>query len=255
VLGPLAFFTLNQSKLPQYLLPLLPAFALAAARAWAHAGTVLAWRTYVALAAALGLLLVSLTLWLPAPISLTSAERAAIPSTALVLGAVLLGSAALVWLGVRLNGPTLTAAAYAASVIAIPVVSGRLLRAVGDDRSAAALAAAVSGRGRVVGVAAYPPSLPFYLRQRVYLASGTAREFTSNFIAEYAERFRDRPGTPLLPALAWRTLLAQCPEPTVFVTHAGDREARGPLAAELTLLYEDGRYAAYGPCRTLRGVR
>jgi 4-amino-4-deoxy-L-arabinose transferase-like glycosyltransferase len=255
VLGPLAFFTLNQSKLPQYLLPLLPAFALAAARAWAHAGTVLAWRTYVALAAALGLLLVSLTLWLPAPISLTSAERAAIPSTALVLGAVLLGSAALVWLGVRLNGPTLTAAAYAASVIAIPVVSGRLLRAVGDDRSAAALAAAVSGRGRVVGVAAYPPSLPFYLRQRVYVASGTAREFTSNFIAEYAERFRDRPGTPLLPALTWRTLLAQCPEPTVFVTHAGDREARGPLAAELTLLYEDGRYAAYGPCRTLRGVR
>ena len=255
VLGPLAFFTLNQSKLPQYLLPLLPAFALAAARAWAHAGTVLAWRTYVALAAALGLLLVSLTLWLPAPISLTSAERAAIPPTALVLGAVLLGSAALVWLGVRLNGPTLTAAAYAASVIAIPVVSGRLLRAVGDDRSAAALAAAVSGRGRVVGVAAYPPSLPFYLRQRVYLASGTAREFTSNFIAEYAERFRDRPGTPLLPALAWRTLLAQCPEPTVFVTRAGDSEARGPLATELRLLYEDGRYAAYGPCRTLRGVK
>ncbi|HUC39868.1 MAG TPA: glycosyltransferase family 39 protein, partial [Gemmatimonadales bacterium] len=33
VLGPLLFFTLNQSKLPQYVLPLMPAFALAAARA------------------------------------------------------------------------------------------------------------------------------------------------------------------------------------------------------------------------------
>ena len=255
VLGPLAFFTLNQSKLPQYLLPLLPAFALAAARAWSHAGTAIAWRPYVALAAALGLLLVSLTLWLPAPISLTSAERAAIPPTALMLGAVLLGSAALVWLGVRLNAPTLIAAAYAACVIAIPAVSGQLLRAVGDDRSAASLAAAVSGRGQVVGVAAYPPSLPFYLRHRVYLTSETAGELTSNFIAEYPERFRDRPGTPLLPPLAWRTMLARCPEPMVFVTLAEDRETRGVLAGGLTLLYEDGRYAAYGPCRALHRVR
>jgi hypothetical protein len=160
-----------------------------------------------------------------------------------------------VWLGVRLNAPTLIAAAYAACVIAIPAVSGQLLRAVGDDRSAASLAAAVSGRGQVVGVAAYPPSLPFYLRHRVYLASETAGELTSNFIAEYAERFRDRPGTPLLPPLAWRTMLAQCPEPMVFVTRAEDRATRGVLAGRLTLLYEDGRYAAYGPCRALHGVR
>ena len=106
----------------------------------------------------------------------------------------------------------------------------------------------------MVGIAAYPPSLPFYLRRRVYLASATAREFTSTFIADYAERFRDRPGTPLLAALAWRTILERCHEPTVFVTRAGDHDTRGALAARgLSLLYEDGRYAAYGPCRTSPG--
>src|SRR5256885_3862217 len=72
VLAPLAFFSLSQSKLPQYLLPVMPAVALAAARAWARAGPAVAWKTYVALAAVLGLLLVSLTVWMPAPISLTS---------------------------------------------------------------------------------------------------------------------------------------------------------------------------------------
>src|SRR2546428_14011778 len=37
---------------------------------------------------------------------------------------------------------------------------------------------------------------------------------------------------------------------TVFVTRNGDRDTRGALAAGgLPLLYADGRYAAYGPCR------
>src|SRR2546428_13894972 len=37
---------------------------------------------------------------------------------------------------------------------------------------------------------------------------------------------------------------------SVFVTRNGDRDTRGALAAGgLPLLYEDGRYAAYGPCR------
>src|SRR6266480_5358674 len=85
VLGPLLFFTLNQSKLPQYVLPLMPPFALAAARALTRqagelpGGIGVGRRTYAVLAAVLGLALASLTLWLPAPISLTPAERAAIP--------------------------------------------------------------------------------------------------------------------------------------------------------------------------------
>jgi len=253
MLGPLAFFTLNQSKLPQYVLPLMPAFALAAARVLARDGLGVASRTYAAIAAAFGLALVSLTLWLPAPIALTPAERAAIPPTALALGIALVASAALVRLGARSAArPMLGATGYALVVMAIPVVAGRLLGAVGDDRSAATLAGVIrnarSPRPAVLGISAFPPSLPFYLRDRMDVATATGRELTSNFIADYADRFRVVPGSPLKPRDYWREALARCAVPTVFITRTDDREVRAVLDTALPLLAVEGLYAAYGPC-------
>jgi len=252
VLGPLAFFTVNQSKLPQYVLPLMAPFALAAARVLAREGIGVAWRGYVSLAALLGLALASLTLWLPAPIALTPAERAAIPSTALALGIALVGSAVLLWLAVRRSQPILGVTGYALVVMAIPLVSGRLLAAVGDDRSAATLAQVIRNTQlpgtRVLGVAAFPPSLPFYLGETVDVATATGRELTSNFIADYVDRFRLLPGSPLKPADSWREVLTRCPQPTVFVTRTGDTATRAVLDSTLTLLAVQGRYAAYGPC-------
>jgi len=252
VLGPLAFFTVNQSKLPQYVLPLMPAFALAAARLLVREGIGVAWRSYVSLAGLLGVALISLTVWLPAPIALTSAERGAIPSTALALGIALVASGALVWLAVHRSQPILGATGYALVVMAIPLVSGPLLAAVGDDRSAATLAQVIRNTQvpgtRVLGIAAFPPSLPFYLRETVDLATATGRELTSNFIADYAETFRAVPGSPLRPAEYWREVLARCTQPTVFITRTGDTATRAVLDATLTLLAVQGRYAAYGPC-------
>jgi len=260
VLGPLAFFTLNQSKLPQYVLPLMPAFALAAARVLAREGIGVAWRAYAGLAVLLGLALVSLTLWLPAPIALTPAERAAIPPTALALGIALVASAALVALAVRRSAarparpprPMLGATGYALVVMAIPIVAGQLLGAVGDDRSAATLAQVIRNTQvagtRVLGISAFPPSLPFYLGEMVEVATPTGRELTSNFIADYVEKFRAVPGSPLKPADFWREVLARCTEPTVFITRTGDRDVRAVLDTALPLLAVEGRYAAYGPC-------
>ena len=88
VIVPLVFLTVNQSKLPQYVLPLVPAFALAAARNIATGGVRAGWRAYAALAAVLGVALVALTRWMPAPIDLTPEEKAAIPPTALALGVI-----------------------------------------------------------------------------------------------------------------------------------------------------------------------
>jgi 4-amino-4-deoxy-L-arabinose transferase-like glycosyltransferase len=252
VLGPLAFFTVNQSKLPQYVLPLMPAFALAAARVLAREGIGVAWRGYASLAALLGLALASLTLWLPAPIALTPAERAAIPPTALALGLALVASAVLLWLAVRRSQPILGATGYALVVMTIPLVSGQLLSAVGDDRSAATLAQVIrNARGpgtRVLGIAAFPPSLPFYLGETVDVATATGRELTSNFIADYADNFRAVAGSPLKPADYWREVLARCPQPTVFITRTGDATTRATLDSTITLLAVEGRYAAYGPC-------
>ena len=247
VLGPLVFFSLNQSKLPQYVLPLMPAFALAAARTLSRDGAGSGSRAFVVAAAVLALALATLTLWLPGSLPLTGPERAAIPFTARTLAAALVVSAALVALAARRDSPTLAAAGYALVTLALPFASGPLLRAVGDDRSAYTLATTIPERASVVAVAAYPPSLPFYLRRPILLATANARELTSNFIADYADRYRTVPGSPLLPADAWRDRLARCAEPTVFVTRAGDGATRADLA-RLPLLFADSHYAAYGPC-------
>jgi len=258
VLGPLLFFTLNQSKLPQYVLPLMPAFALTAARLLTRHATELgggigvARRTYVVLATVLGLALVLLTVWLPAPISLTPAERAAIPPTALAIGIALLVSAALLWYAGRVERPrpALAVMGYALTVMAMPIVSGRLLAAVGEDRSAATLASVIENTGAsdVLGVSAFPTSLPFYLRRPVLVATETGRELTSTFIADYVEQFRADSTSPLKPADYWRDRVANCRIRTVFVTRANDRRLRSELDRVLPLLAVEGQYAAYGPC-------
>lgn len=257
--GPLVFFSLNQSKLPHYLLPLLPAVALAAGRALSRRGVGLGAKAYVPVALLAGLGLITLTVWFPAPISLTPAEKAALPTVALVLGLVLVASALTLALAARREAPSLGVAAYAAVVIAIPLAGGTLLRAVGEDRSSGAITDAVAAalsrsaaRGapaQVLGVDAYIPSLPFYLRRIIPVATPAGRELTSTYIADYADRFRTVPGSPLLPADAWKDVLARCPLPTVFITRSGDRDIRQVLHGRLPLLAEDARFVAYGPCR------
>jgi hypothetical protein len=98
-------------------------------------------------------------------------------------------------------------------------------------------------------VGAYPPSLPFYLTRPVAVATATGAELTSNYIADNVERLRASPGSPLLPAGYWREALARCLAPTVFLTEAGDRDARAVLDRAVPLLAADSHYAAYGPCR------
>jgi 4-amino-4-deoxy-L-arabinose transferase-like glycosyltransferase len=258
VLGPLLFFSLNQSKLPQYVLPLMPPFALAAARLLSG-GIGVGRRTYAAIAALLGIALVSLTVWLPAPISLTPAERAAIPQAALALGIALLISAALVWYAGRVAHPrpALAVMGYALTVMAMPIVSGRLLAAVGEDRSSATLARVIQNvrpmaEGvedvEVVGVAAFPTSLPFYLRRPIPVATATARELTSNFVVDYQEQFRRDSTSPLRPADYWRGRARECRTPAVFVARANDARVRAQLDSVLPLLAVEGKYAAYGPC-------
>jgi 4-amino-4-deoxy-L-arabinose transferase-like glycosyltransferase len=260
VIAPLLFFSLNQSKLPQYVLPLMPPFAIAAARLLTRqapelgSGINVGRRAYGAIAAIVGIALASLTLWLPAPISLTPAERAAIPPTALALGVALLVSAAMVWYGGRPRQPrpATTIMGYALVVMMMPIVSGRLLDAVGEDRSARALARVIQNAGpadtEVIGVGAFPTSLPFYLRRTIPVATATGRELTSNFIADYHEQLRGYPNSPLKPADYWSERLASCRTPAVFVTRANNARARVMLDSVVPLLLVEGRYAAYGPC-------
>jgi len=261
VLAPLALFSLNHSKLPQYVLPLMPALALAAARHLAAGGPRTAWRPSMVIAAGLAAVLITLPGRLLAPLPLTPDERLAISPAALAVGVALLASAACLAVAVWRDAPPLAALAYAIPVMALPFASTRLLRAVADDRSAAQLAAAVrpvldraaasGNRATVLGVAAYPPSLPFYLNTTVDVATADAGELTSNYIAAFQDRYRGMPNSPLHPPEFWKIAAARCAAPTVFVVASGNRAARNDLAA-LPLLSDDNRYVAYGPCEGAR---
>jgi len=253
IVGPLAFFTLDQSKLPQYMLPVLPAVALAAARGLERRGPAAGWPLAALAALGLSVTLVVFAHGVFASLPLSAPEWGAITPAARELACVLIAAAALAAWAARAHHVALGALAFALPALCLPVIAAPVLGAVADDRSAAALATAISPAlgtdGRVLGVAAYPPSLPFYLRRGVAVATADGHELTSTYLTVFADRYRAVPATPLLVPDAWRSALAHCPVRTVFVVHQGDgaRDLRAALSV-LPLLASDAHYAAYGPC-------
>jgi 4-amino-4-deoxy-L-arabinose transferase-like glycosyltransferase len=261
-LVPLVFFSLSQSKLPGYYLPALPGVALSAAMLLARAlrdeGALRqAARSTTVVAVVMGVLGVA-TLVLAdvafVQVPLSPQARLRLPGVTLGLGAALALGGAVAFFGARRRLVWVMAAGLALPVPATPFVAGRFLAAVARDRSSRDLAASIEAAApgaRVVGVAAYPTSLRYYLDRPVLLSSGTAVELTSNYVVSRAAEFRGLPGSPLRPGRWWREALAACAEPTVFVARSG-RPAVEELARVLPLIAAggaDAKFLAYGPCR------
>jgi 4-amino-4-deoxy-L-arabinose transferase-like glycosyltransferase len=304
---PLVLFSLSHSKRPQYILPLLPAVAIMAAKVWldaeAAAGSAdAAGSTDVAgsAAAAIGsagaaadpaaiagtsglppgaraagitwLALAIVCATGPAVLTRVHAARLAhahlLPATLLGLAVAFLLGAALVLLGVaqgRRRPPGARAAALLLAglvlpMAALPAILLPLLAEIGSHRSSRDAAAAIGPRlppgGEVVAVHAFPPSLPFYLRRTLLVATPRGRELTSNYVIAYFQKWlaADPRVTPLRPKDWWRGALAACDRPLVFVTWADDEADRAALAAAgLPLIVANDRMAAYGPCAPRRG--
>ena len=261
-LVPLVFFSLSQSKLPGYYLPALPGVALAAGLLLARARTdeMLA-RTVGRTAVVSGTLLLAFAAALAAGAArtgsaawLTPAERAAAPAFALAFAGVLVAAGALALWTARARRVVPFAALLALPVAAVPVVGGRMMNAIGQDRSSQALARTIERAApgfRVAGVEAWPTSLRYYLDRPVLLASATGREMTSNYVASRLDEFRAVPASPLRPLDWWRTAVAVCDTATVFVARRGSAVSDS-LAVYLRLLGSGGaggRFLAYGPCR------
>ena len=252
ILVPLAFFTLSQSKRPQYVLPLMPAVGLAVAGLWRNApGRLPGVRTAAIVMAALGACLLllqgAIAGWMP---HAAGAVAARIPATALGLGAVCLVSAVLAWVGAGRRWMALCALSM--PVASIPVVSLGLMRAIGEDRSAHALAEAIAGAAgaqvEIVGVGAFPLSLPFYLQRAVTLSTADGAELTSNYVLRNFDSL-SRHGAPTLRDREWwREALGSCARPRVFVVRVDDDAARTTLERDLPLLGQTRKYAVYGPC-------
>ena len=249
ILIPLLFFSLSQSKRPQYILPLVPAVALLVAAAWHGSRDRLPGARVAATGIALlGAFFLTVNRIIPDLVPASSTVSHTIPATALVLGFACMLAGVLAWLTAhRLE---LVLIAFAIPVAAVPVASQRLMDAIGDERSAATIArmveSAAGADARVIGVAALPLSLPFYLEHPVLLATEDGSELTSNYIIRH---FDDYAGSSTLrPADWWRTALVECNRPTVFVVSAAGRHAREILRAALDLMLETRKYAVYGPC-------
>jgi len=262
-LVPLVFFSLSQSKLPGYYLPALPGVALAAAMLLARAlqdeGALRqAARSTIAVAAVMGVLGVAILVLADVAfvqVPLSPQARLHLPGVTLGLGAALALGGAVTFFGARLRLVWVMAAGLALPVPATPFAAGPFLEAVARNRSSRDLAAsieAVAPGARVVGVAAYPTSLRYYLDRPVLLSSGTAVEMTSNYVVSRAAEFRGLPGSPLRPGGWWREALAACAEPTVFVARIGRPEV-AEISRTLPFIAAggaDGKFLAYGPCRT-----
>jgi 4-amino-4-deoxy-L-arabinose transferase-like glycosyltransferase len=251
ILAPLAFFSLSRSKLPHYVLPLVPAFALAASGLWIkrHPGAVPGLRAASWCWIAIGVLLVC-AMGLPAIRALEAPWRSEAHYIALFAAA---GAIAAGVLGLQRS-----LAPAALWVVTLPLLAMYLsgmplfasLAAILSTRELAAeIRTAIPDGGQVIGVHAFPLTLPFYLRQLIVLASDDGAELTSNYvIATYPYWVRMK--STLRPDWFWRSALQQCREPTVFVTEVPNRAVRQALAeAGLPLLAGNRWFVVYGPCR------
>lgn len=251
ILVPLLFFTLSQSKRPQYVLPLIPAVGLLVAAVWHDArGRFPGVRPAAVFLGAVGLFFILGRNAIPGLVPASTAVAAAIPKTAVALGVVCLVSAAVAFAAAGRREIALIGLCL--PVAAIPFASRDLMDAIGADRSAVEVARVLDdvagAETQVIAVQAFPLSLPFYLRRTLIVSTADGSELTSNYLVRHFRAWAHRPGSPLRSLDWWREALIQCDHPRVFVVRADDRAARELLSEQLALLVETRKHAAYGPC-------
>ncbi len=245
---PFVFFTLSMSKRPQYMLPLVPAVAFLGALSWRSQTTFNGARIAAAGLAMLGVFLIGSAGHIARWVVATETVEPVIPATALALGIVCVAAAVMLWLGRQQRSVVLLGLAL--PIAAIPVVGGELMKAIGADRSARALAHAIEQAAgstvQVVSIETLPLSLPFYLRQPIVVATDDGDEWTSNYLLRNFDTVKDAP--TVRPAAWWREALVECRRPRVFVTSVDNEAARATLSATLPLIATSRKYDAYGPC-------
>lgn len=238
---PFVFFSISQSKRPQYILPLLPALALMIARIWHEART----RAAAIVVAAFGVIL------LVAPLvfhrTKMKPEIAAVADeTALALGvAFVLGGLVAIFAKRR----ELVLVALTLPVIVIPAFADPLLRALGERRSTKSFVAELEPHltpaTEVIGVEAFAGSMAFYLERPITVVTADASELTSNYLIRHYERYTTNPASPLKPLPYFERSLVST-TPRVYVLRVGDSQRRALLASRGWRMVADGaRFVAY----------
>jgi 4-amino-4-deoxy-L-arabinose transferase-like glycosyltransferase len=238
ILVPLVFFSLSQSKRPQYILPLMPPVAVLVGWSW----RALRFRAAAVIAAALGVLLLvavnipQLTARIQAP--LASAAK----TTALTLGIMLAAGGIVAAVTKRRE---LALIALSLPVIAIPLAANPLMGSLGERRSTRSLAAKIAPhlgpQTEVIGVEAFAGSLAFYLRRPIVLATDDASELTSNYILRRYDKYAGAEGSPVKEMSWLDDNLARCCEKRIYIARVKDPEH------QLLLASRGARVIATGP--------
>jgi 4-amino-4-deoxy-L-arabinose transferase-like glycosyltransferase len=238
---PFVFFSLNQSKRPQYILPLLPALALIVARVWHEART----RGAAIVLTAFGALL------LVAPFffhrTKMKPEIAAVADeTALTLGIAFALGGLVALIAARRE---LVLVALSLPMIAIPLLTQPLMLGIAERRSAKSfveeLRPHLTPQTEVIGVEAFTGSMAFYLGRPVIVVTEDASELTSNYLIRRYEKFTSDPKSPLkrLPYFE-QSLGTCCP---VYILRNDDAKRIALLEARGWRLIADGaHHIAYG---------
>jgi 4-amino-4-deoxy-L-arabinose transferase-like glycosyltransferase len=240
ILIPFVFFSLNQSKRPQYILPLLPALALIVAQVW---DDVRVRATAVVLAVFGALLLIAPLFFHRAKMKPEIAGVA--DETAIALGIAFALGGIVAWLSKRRE---LTLAALALPMIALPLLTQPLMLGVAERRSAHAfvteLRPHVTPQTELIGVEAFTGSLAFYLRRPVVVVTEDASELTSNYLIRRYAQFTSNPASPLKPLPYFeRSLETCCP---VYILRNNDAKRRALLESRgFRRVAEGAHHVAY----------
>lgn len=222
---PLVFFSLSRSKLPQYILPLMPSVALLAASRWAP-GAGLPRRSAMVSAAGWGVLGIAMAAAGAGALDgsgISAALLEVLPLPAYLLAGVCLVSVVgTVSASKAGNGPWLVAM-VSLPLVALPVVLSPVINTLAEQRSERALVTLIRtelpAETEVVGLESWRPSVSFYLGRPVPILSPDGDELRSNYILRTYDRWV-APNGLLRPAPELPAEAALCGQPSVILVHA-----------------------------------
>jgi 4-amino-4-deoxy-L-arabinose transferase-like glycosyltransferase len=239
---PFLFFSLSQSKRPQYILPLMAPLALLIARIWEEAHT----RIAAIVLTFLGALLLIASFFVDR-FKLKPELMAIAGATALAFGAVFAFGGLIAFFTKRRE---IALIALTIPTFALPLVADPMMRAVAIRRSAKSFVTDLKPRltpqTQIIGVEAFTGSLQFYLGRPITVVTEDATELTSNYLIRRYQRFTTDPASPLKPLPYFERSLAAT-NPRVYITRVEDARWRRELEAHGWRKIAEGPHqVAYG---------
>jgi len=222
---PFLFFSLSQSKRPQYILPVIPAVALLIVWLWRKEDGILRGAVSAGVVLAIAGLLIATAAFVPKfsqHLNEPLVEPAHVAAVGIGLVAFIGGLLAIVFRHSR----RFLVIALTLPILEIPLAANALLQAIGETRSTRTLVTEISRwvrpDTRLIAIREYESTLPFYLHRPIDVASEDGSELTSNYMLRHFAVWSLRPDSSL-HSMAWsRRQLESCCPPTMFFVRTKD---------------------------------